>query len=123
MPTVRALAERALALDETWSKGALHEMFISLDSLPEALGGIAGRARATLHARGRAAEGARRRVPTSRSPSASPCRRRIAPSSRRCSSRRSAIDPEKDPSDPLVTLVQQRRARALLDQIDTMFTK
>src|SRR5215218_7331581 len=29
MPTVRALAERALALDETWGKGALHEMFVS----------------------------------------------------------------------------------------------
>ena len=34
-----------------------------------------------------------------------------------------AIDPEKDPSVRLVTLVQQRRARALLDRIDTMFTK
>ena len=33
------------------------------------------------------------------------------------------IDPEKDPSVRLVTLVQQRRARALLDHIDTMFTK
>ena len=34
-----------------------------------------------------------------------------------------AIDPDKDPSVRLVTLVQQRRARALLDHIDTMFTK
>jgi hypothetical protein len=34
MPAVRALAERALALDEGWGKGALHEMFVSLDSLP-----------------------------------------------------------------------------------------
>src|SRR5262249_32007286 len=39
MPTVRALADRAIALDETWSRGALHEMFISLDSLPPALAG------------------------------------------------------------------------------------
>src|SRR6476659_7801662 len=45
MPVVRALAERALALDDTWSKGALHEMFISLDSLPAALGGDPDRAR------------------------------------------------------------------------------
>src|SRR5258708_3743505 len=29
LPSVRALAERALALDESWSRGALHEMFIS----------------------------------------------------------------------------------------------
>ena len=34
-----------------------------------------------------------------------------------------AIDPEQDPSVRLVTLVQQRRARALLDQVDTLFTK
>jgi predicted anti-sigma-YlaC factor YlaD len=34
-----------------------------------------------------------------------------------------AIDPEKDPSTRLVTLVQQRRARALLDQIETLFPK
>jgi hypothetical protein len=45
LPTVRVLAERAVALDETWSKGALHEMFISLDSVPEALGGSTARAR------------------------------------------------------------------------------
>ena len=46
MPAVRALAERAIALDETWAKGALHEMFISLDSLSPALGGSPERARA-----------------------------------------------------------------------------
>src|SRR5688572_14188809 len=45
MPTVRALAERALALDPSWSKGALHEMFISLESVPEAMGGSPARAR------------------------------------------------------------------------------
>src|SRR5260370_30241359 len=45
VPTVRALADRALALDESCSRGALHEMFISLESLPEALGGSAVRAR------------------------------------------------------------------------------
>jgi hypothetical protein len=38
-PTVRALADRALALDPAWNKGAIHELMISLDSLPEALGG------------------------------------------------------------------------------------
>src|SRR6476619_8157044 len=45
MPAVRALAERALALDESWAKGTLHEMFVSLDSLPAALGGDPDRAR------------------------------------------------------------------------------
>lgn len=32
-PAVRALMERALELDETWSSGALHEVMITLDSL------------------------------------------------------------------------------------------
>jgi len=32
-------------------------------------------------------------------------------------------EPDEDPSVRLVTLVQERRARALLDHIDTMFTK
>ena len=45
LPTVRALAERALALDAAWSNGAIHEMMISLDSLPEAIGGSPDRAR------------------------------------------------------------------------------
>ena len=45
MPVGPRAGRRALALDETWSKGALHEMFISLDSLPEALGGSPARAR------------------------------------------------------------------------------
>jgi predicted anti-sigma-YlaC factor YlaD len=34
-----------------------------------------------------------------------------------------AIDPEKDPSNRLVTLVSQRRARVLLDRIDEKFSK
>jgi len=37
LPTVRVLADRAMALDETWSNGALHELMITLDSLPDAL--------------------------------------------------------------------------------------
>src|SRR4029078_4170813 len=48
LPVVRALADRALALDETWSKGALHEMFVSLDSQPAGRGGSAPQPRAQL---------------------------------------------------------------------------
>src|SRR5262245_13813548 len=44
-PSVRALAERALAIDGNWNKGVIHELMITLDSLPEALGGNPGRAR------------------------------------------------------------------------------
>jgi hypothetical protein len=34
-----------------------------------------------------------------------------------------SIDPEKDPSTRLTTLVIQRRARALRDQADSLFSK
>jgi predicted anti-sigma-YlaC factor YlaD len=122
LPVVRALAERAIALDETWSKGALHEMFISLDSQPEALGGSVDKARAHF-ARAVALQNAS-------SPGAyvSLAIGVAAPAQDRAEfesllKQALAIDPEKDPSTRLVTLVQQRRAQALLDHIDTMFTK
>jgi predicted anti-sigma-YlaC factor YlaD len=122
MPTVRALAERALALDESWGKGALHEMFVSLDSLPEALGGSATRAREHFN---RAVELQKGLSP---GPYVALATGVAVPAQDRAEFEKLlqaalAIDPEKDPSVRLVTLVQQRRARALLDHIDTMFTK
>jgi predicted anti-sigma-YlaC factor YlaD len=122
LPTVRALAERALALDETWNKGALHEMFIALDSQSEALGGSAERARAHFTKAVALQKGA------SPGPYVSLAVGVAAPAQDRAEfesllKQALAIDPEKDPSTRLVTLVQQRRAQALLDHIDTLFTK
>ena len=122
MPTVRALAERALALDESWGKGALHEMFVSLESLPEALGGSPSRAREHFT---RAVELQKGLSP---GPYVALAIGVAVPAQDRAEFEKLlqtalAIDPEKDPSVRLVTLVQQRRARALLDHIDTMFTK
>ena len=48
---------KALALDETWNKGALPEMMISLDSVPDMLGGSPERDPQALRARGRTAAG------------------------------------------------------------------
>ena len=122
MPAVRALAERAIALDESWSKGALHEMFISLDSLPEALGGSPEKARQHFN---RAVELQRGLYP---GPYVALATGVDVPAQNREEFEKLLktaldIDPEKDPSMRLVTLVQQKRARALLDHIETMFTK
>jgi predicted anti-sigma-YlaC factor YlaD len=122
LPTVRVLADRALALDEKWSKGALHEMFISLDSLPEALGG------STAHAREHFKRAVELQQGLSPGPYVALAIGVSVPAQDRAEfesllKQALAIDPEKDPSNRLVTLVQQRRARALLDHIDTMFTK
>ena len=122
LPVVRALADRALALDESWSHGALHEMFISLDSQPEALGGSVEHARAHFKRAVELQHG------SSPGPYVSLAIGVAEPGQDRAEfesllKEALAIDPEKDPSTRLVTLVQQRRARALLDHIDTLFTK
>jgi predicted anti-sigma-YlaC factor YlaD len=122
LPVVRALADRALALDEAWSKGALHEMFISLDSQPEALGGSVEHARAHFKRAVELQHG------VSPGPYVSLAIGVAEPAQDRAEfesllKQALAIDPEKDPSTRLVTLVQQRRAQALLDHIDTLFTK
>ena len=122
MPTVRALAERAIALDETWSRGTLHEMFVSLDSLPAALGGNPERAR--MHF----TKAVEQQKGLSPGPYVALALGVVVPAQDRAEYEKLlnealAIDPEKDPSNRLVTLVQQRRARALLDQIDTRIPK
>jgi predicted anti-sigma-YlaC factor YlaD len=121
-PTVRALADRALALDPTWSKGAIHELMITLDSLPEALGGNADRAKAHFKT---AVEIQKGLSPgpyvTLATGVAVPAQDR--PEFERLLKEALAIDPEKDPSNRLVTLVYQRRARVLLNRIDEQFSK
>ena len=122
MPTVRALADRAIALDETWSRGTLHEMFVSLDSLPPALGGNPDNARKHFT---RAVELQKGLSP---GPYVALALGVVVPAQDRAEYEKLlnealAIDPAKDPSTRLVTLVQQRRARALLDQIDTRIPK
>jgi predicted anti-sigma-YlaC factor YlaD len=121
-PSVRALADRALALDPTWSKGAIYELMISLDSLPEALGGNPARAR----------EDFKRAVEIQKGLSPGPyvalATGVAVPMQDRAEFERLlkdalAIDPEKDPSNRLVILVTQRRARVLLDRADEKFSK
>ena len=119
-PTVRTLAERALALDETWNKGALHELMISLDSLPDALGGNVERARTHFTRAVELQQGA------SPGPYVALATGVAVPAQDRAEFERLlqqalAVDPEKDPSNRLSTLVTQRRARALLEQIDSRF--
>lgn len=122
LPTVRTMADRAVVLDESWSRGALHELLISLDSLPEALGGSPDRARAHFD----------RAVLLQRGSSPGPyvalALGVAVPAQDRAEfesllRQALAVNPEQDPSTRLVTFMQQRRARALLAQVETRFTK
>jgi len=120
LPIVRVLADRALALDESWEKGTLHELFITLDGLPEVLGGNPARAKEHF---ARAVELQKGLLP---GPYVSLATGVAVATQDRAEFERLlkmaiAIDPEKDPSSRLVTLIMQKRARLLLDRIDERF--
>ncbi len=122
LPTVRALAERALELDERWNNGAIHEMMISLDSLPEAIGGSAERARAHFKRAIEIQQG-RSPVPYVTLALGVSVGAQDEAEFRKLLGEALAIDPKANPSTRLVTLITQRRARALLDQVDLLFVK
>ena len=121
LPAARALLDRALALDESYSRGALHSAFITLESVGETMGGSYERAR----------EHFARAVELVRRPRCRPLRRagqrglgrRGEPRRSSASSSRppSPSIPDAETSNRLLNLVAQRRARSLLDHIDDLF--
>ena len=122
LPSVRALADRALALDPTWNQGSIHELMISLESLPEALGGNPERARQHFKTAVELQKG------LSPGPYVALATGIAVPAQDRVEYERLlkealAIDPEKDPSNRMVILVTQKRARVLLDRVDEKFSK
>lgn len=122
LPIVRALAERALVLDESWGRGALHEIMITVESQGEALGGSEARARAHF-ARAIAVQQG-----LSPGPYVSLAMMIAKPNQDRNEFERLltqalAIDPEKDPANRLPTIMARQRAQVLLDHIDEIILK
>jgi hypothetical protein len=119
-PTVRALAERALALDETWNGGALHELMITVESQGDALGGSEELARKHY---ARAVEIQQGRSP---GPHVALATGVVKANQNRAEFERLmkdaiAVDPNANPSQRVATLITQRRAKVLLDHIDDLF--
>jgi hypothetical protein len=119
-PIVRALAERALALDETWSNGAIPELMITVESQGETLGGSEERARRYFA----------RAVDIQRGLSPGPYvalatgvvkTKQDRAEFTKLLEQALAIDPDKDPSHRLVTLMTQKRARLLVERVDDLF--
>ena len=112
-PVVRALGERALALDETWGNGAIHELMMTVESQGDALGGSEERARQHFA----------RAVEIQKGLSPGPYvglalglvkSKQDREEFEELLERALAIDPAKDPSNRLVTLITQKRARLFL---------
>jgi hypothetical protein len=121
-PVVRALAERGLALDETWSDGALHELMINLDSQGEAFGGSEAGARRHFARAVEVQQG------LMAGPYVSLAMGVAYPKGDRTEcehllQQALAVDPEKKKSVRLINLIAQRHAKALLDRIDELFPK
>lgn len=117
---IRQLLTRALALDDGWAEGALHEAMIALEGLPRLAGGSPARAqthfdRAVALSQGQSAFA----FVTMATSVAQPARNRAE--FERLLRAALAIDVTKRPSMRLTNLIAQRRARFLLSRIDRMF--
>ena len=120
LPAVRALMVRALSLDESYNRGALHAAMITLESLPEVMGGSPERARQHFA----------RAVELSSAMDASPYVVLASSVSVETQNRAEfegllndalAIDVDKDPSNRLLNVIAQKRARLLLEHTDDLF--
>jgi predicted anti-sigma-YlaC factor YlaD len=117
---VRAMLARALDLDESLDRGSLHEVMIAIDSLPEAMGGSMERARRHFQ-RALELSGGRRAgtyVTMAKNVSVAEQNR---PEFEALLHKALAIDPDAEPELRLANLINQRLARALLEQADELF--
>jgi len=120
VPAVRALMDRALDLDESYGRGAIHEALITLDSLSEALGGSPDSARRHFD---RAVD-----LQQGRSPGpyvALAMGVMVASQNRdeflRLMRKALDIDPNLDRDNRLATIIAQRKAQYLLEHVDELF--
>jgi len=121
-PIVRALVERALELDESYSRGALHELMITIEGLGEAMGGSEERARKHFD----------RAVAIQQGLSPSPYvtlamsvvkGRQDYDQFKKLLETAIAIDPDKDPANRLPAILSKQRAQVLLAHIDELIIK
>jgi predicted anti-sigma-YlaC factor YlaD len=120
-PVVRALMERALTIDEDYSEGAIHEVFITLDGMSPSMGGDPARARKHFE----------RAVELSKGKSASAYVAMAASVAQPAQNREEfdqllekalAINPDDVPNTRLAVIIAQQRARILQSRVDELFT-
>lgn len=119
-PAIRALLERALALDPGYQRGIVHDAMILIESLPETMGGSLERARRhfdqVLAMRG--GKSPSTWVAWAQSVSV---RQQDREEFERLLSQALAVDPEEAESGRLQAILIHRRARMLLDLADELF--
>jgi len=120
LPAVHSLMERGLNLDEAYDGGSFHEALIVLEAMPAAMGGSTERARAHYQRAVELSKGAKASPYVTMAQSVSVLnqdRREFE----RLLQQALAVDPNRDPTQRLATLVLQQRARSLLKRADELF--
>ena len=120
LPVVRAVFERALALDESFDRGSLHEAMSVFDSMPAMMGGSAESARSHYERAVELSLG-QRASPYVTWAKSSTVARQARREFRETLEKALAIDPDVSPPDRLANLILQRRARTLLARTDDFF--
>lgn len=120
-PAVRALIDRAAALDDTWGNGSIPEILITFESL-ESLGGSLDKAREHF-ARAVELQGGKSPGPYVALATGVSVARQDRAEFEKLLEQALAIDPAANPSTRLVTLITQRRARALQTQVGSLFAQ
>jgi hypothetical protein len=118
LPAPEALMTRALALDETWDDGAIHEFFVSFEAAKP--GGTEAGARAHLDQALKLSQGRRLGVQVSwaEGPLVQAQKREDFEAVLKAVL---AADPYASKPDRLANLIAQRRAKLLLDHADDLF--
>ena len=123
VPVVEALIRRALALDETYDGGAIHEFLINLEgSKPDAMGGSLERARLHYQRAVELSKG-RRAQPFVTFAEVVSVRNQDRAGFVSLLERALEIDVNATPEWRLANLVMQRRARWLLGRADLLFVE
>jgi predicted anti-sigma-YlaC factor YlaD len=119
-PVVQALAWRAAELDPDWDGGAIHELLVSIESVPELMGGSEERARWHFERAVRLSEGRRAGPFVSLAGGLA-----VARQDRRefdaLLDAALAVDPDAEPPLRLANLIAQKRARHLRGRADRLF--
>jgi hypothetical protein len=123
-PIIEKLMRRALALDETWGQGSLHDFFISWEAGHAAAGGSLEKAR-EHYKRARQLSAGRRIGPLvslAESLAGSDHNDQYKKEFEALLNEALQFDAEKSmPENKLVNVISQRRARWLLSRIDELF--
>ncbi len=120
VPAVKALMTKALVLDEDYGNGAIHAALISLEALPEAMGGSEERARRHFERAIELSHGLDPGPYVTLATSISVANQNRA-EFEQLLGQALAIDPEDNPTMRLPTIIAQGRARDLLARIDDLF--